>query len=278
MRLERGPAAYDRNYYLAFLMLCVGLGAYFLYDYKIGYPNRNLEEAQKNLVPLVGSDSIPDQLPQTPTKTNFENLAKTQPTDPAAVRQALGDPLVRKDAPGGQAIEYYVSLYGMARVPIANGRVLTARMNWISWGKNADDIQLQLYCAIFVFAVAIFVFYRVYRAATLHALIDDAGMTYGGRRIPFENMKRLCDYTTKGWVDLYYDLGGEERRLRIDNQKIREFDEIIDALCEIKGFEDPRKLGEQPEPADESKATPEPTTADAAATPDQDADEEDESK
>ena len=237
MRLESGPATLDRLYYLGFFLLCVGLGAYFLYDHKIGYLNKNRQVARKQLAPLIGTDKIPDQFGETPTRPIFEALVKAAPTDPAAVRARLGEPLFTKQIGPGQSVEYYVSDYGMAEVTITAGQVDPASMRWHEWYKSREAIQQQLYFGLLCFVVAALVFYRFYKAATLRAVIDDEGMTYGGLRIGFADMLRLVDYNRKGWVDLYYrGADGRERRLRIDNQKIRKFDEIIEALCEAKGL------------------------------------------
>ena len=66
-------------------------------------------------------------------------------------------------------------------------------------------------------------------------------MTYGNERIAFADMVSLRDYNRKGWVDLYYRAGSQEKRLRIDNQKIAKFDEIIELICRKCGFENPVK-------------------------------------
>jgi hypothetical protein len=261
MRLESGPAAYDRNYYLIFLGLCLALGAYFYYDYTIGYPNKNLEEARRRLALLPGGHDVPDEFSQTPTKSTFEALKESQPTTPAAVRQTLGEPFaVNQEA--DRTFEYYVSAYGIGEVPIVRGQVDWARMTWTTWSKTAEEIKIQLYCALIAFAIGLYVLYRVYKATTLRVVIDDEGMTYAGRRIPFDSMTRLCDYSRKGWVDLYYQHGGQQRKLRIDNQKVRKFDGIINALCEVKGFEDPRKADE--EEAESAAAEPTATSPEAS--------------
>lgn len=267
MRLESGPAGYDRNYYLIFLLLCIFMGAYFLYDHQIGYPRKNLEAARKALTPLIGAENIPQTLPEIPTRAELEALTNQQPTDPADVYQVLGQPLFTK--PGektGERLEYFVSAYGATRIPVVHGRADIKQVHWMPWEKSKEEIRLQLYCALIAFVIGLFVLRRVYKAATLRALIDDEGMTYAGRRIPFENMVRLCDYNRKGWIDLYYRHGPQERKLRIDNQKVRKFDEIIETLCEAKGFEDPRQVPEEvPAPA---TAEPPPDTPDAAAPTD----------
>jgi len=242
MRLESGPAAYDRNYYIVFLLCCVGLGGYFLYDYKIGYPGKNRSVGRQELGKLgFEAAEIETALRAGLTNTAFEGLAKSRPVLPEEVHQKLGQPtkVVRE---GEETVEYFASAYGIGRVSIVGGQVRD--MRWTTWYKSKDEIRLQLWCALGALVFALYAAFRVYRAATLRAVIDAEGMTYGGRRIRFEDMKRLCDYSRKGWVDLYYQDGSRERRLRIDNQKIRKFHEIIDALCAAKGFEDPRPAAE----------------------------------
>jgi hypothetical protein len=265
MKLESGPAAYDRNYYLIFLILCLGLGGYFLYDFKIGYPNKNREHAQKQLTPLLGADYDVSALPLEPTKPIFTDLVKSKPATAAAIHEKLGDPLTIRPSETGETVEYFVSLYGMGVVPVLAGKPDLEKANWITWNKTKEEIALQFWCALICFAVALYVLSRVYRAARLRAVIDDEGMTYGAKRIAFASMDRLCDYSPKGWVDLYYKHGPQERKLRIDNQKIRKFHEIIDALCEAKGFEDPRGAGE--EPAKEAEAGSAAASADASEAP-----------
>ena len=61
-------------------------------------------------------------------------------------------------------------------------------------------------------------------------------MTYGGQQIAFADMVALRDYSPKGWIDLYYKSNGQEKKLRIDNEKIAKFDEIVAALCDVKGW------------------------------------------
>lgn len=255
MRLESGPANYDRNYYLIFCLVCVGLGGYFLYDYKIGYPNKNKEVARTELTKR-GFDSakIAAALEKNLTKPDFQNAFKHEPVDPAGIRSELGEPTATQRE-GNELVEFYASEYGLGVVPIVRGVIDTRRVRWEPWYKSEEDIRLQLYCGLIGFAVAAYALYRVYKAAALRAVIDDQGLTYGGQRIPFDNMKRLSDYSSKGWVDLYYQQGPQERRLRIDNQKIRKFDQIVEALCQIKGFEDPRTPPKQAETTQPDQAS-----------------------
>jgi hypothetical protein len=245
MRLESGPAAYDRNWFLMYLVLCLGLGGYFLYDYAIGYPNKNLNQARRELSKNFGADKVPSEFPETPTKDDYDRIVAGRVTDPERVREILGEPFHTMPAPTGAEHNFFVSAYGMATVPITAEGVDLTHTRWTAWGKSKEEIRIQLWAAIVAFIIAVIVLRRVIKAATLHVVVDDEGMTYARQRIPAENMKRLCDFSPKGWVDLYYQHGAQERRLRIDNQKVRKFDEIIDALCDLKGFDDPRAEPEE---------------------------------
>ena len=133
MKLESGPAAYDRNYYLIFLILCLGLGGYFFYDFKIGYPNKNREHARKQLTPLLGADYDVSTLPLTPTKPIFTDLVNSKPETAAAIRDKLGDPLTVRPSETGETVEYFVSLYGMATVPVVNGKPDLNTIKWDTW-------------------------------------------------------------------------------------------------------------------------------------------------
>jgi len=261
MKLESGPAAYDRNYKLVIALFGILMGAYFLYDHYVGYSKKNYEQAKQHLTPLLGEQRMPETLPERPGANEVAELRDAAPDTLEAVRESLGNPLfVVEDQ--DTSVGYFVSIYGMARVPVERGRVNASLIEWRSWDKSQDDIQMQLYCAYAAFAFGLFMLSRAVKAAGLRVVIDDEGLVYARRRILFENMTRLCDFNRKGWVDLYYKHGAEERKLRFDNQKVRKFNEIIEVLCECKGFEDPR------EAADESA-----TAAEPAQTPEADADD-----
>ena len=244
MRLESGPANYDRNYNLIIMLLGVFFGAYFLYDHTIGYPQKNRVTAEQALIPRIGAERIPDKLPEKPTETDCKNEVKNETTEPDRIHELWGTPLFAASE-NGTIYEYYPSAYGMAVVPIIGKYVDFKKIRWEQWEKSADDIQMQLYCSIASFLFALFFLYRVIKAATLKVVIDDEGLVYAGRRVPFDNMTKFTNYSKKGWVDLFYKLGTQERKIRFDNQKVRKFNEIIDALCRAKGFADPRKEVEE---------------------------------
>ena len=239
--LESGPARTDRTYWLVVGLAFILFAAWFVKDGLYGYRNRNIENARKQLW-----TDAPVEFAEVPIREDFERLKDSKPTTREQVYAALGQPL--PPSPGkAHEPERFVSAYGMALVPIdSNGRVDASRMQWKSWGKSKADIRAQFYWAVIPVVAAIYFLVRAYKAATLRAVIDEEGLTYGGRRVPFADMVSLRDYNRKGWVDLCYRVGDQERRLRIDDQKIAKFDEIVELICEKRGFRNPvRAASEQ---------------------------------
>jgi hypothetical protein len=108
---------------------------------------------------------------------------------------------------------------------------------WRPWYKSKAEIEQQFYWAILPALPALYFLWRLYKSLTLRAVVDDQGLTYGGVQIPFDKMFALRNYSPKGWIDLYYkDEEDQERKLRLDNEKILKFDEIVAAICQAKGF------------------------------------------
>lgn len=249
MRLESGPARTDGLWLLGFTVLCVGFAAWFYYDGKVGWPTKNREQARKHFAGMV--QSMPADFGTRPSKQDFEAAIRARVVDITALYEHLGQPFHRAGGAGEQ-IEYFVSDYGYAEIKVgAGGRIDLAPSQWHDWEHSKSQIEGQYYWALIPAVFAVICAFRTYRAFTLRVVIDDAGMTYQGRSIPFSAMRSLKDFSPKGWVDLYYDAGVGQRKLRIDNQKVDKFDEIIDALCTAKGFEDPRP---EPEEDDEDIA------------------------
>jgi hypothetical protein len=244
VKLESGPAWGDRLYYGVICIVIIGLGLWFIRDHYYGYPNKNRSEAAKIMKRELGIEQDPQQLRTDLTKHDFEAFqdarkASVEPTTITQLHEALGEPIhIKQEAAAGSSTHYFASLYGLATVPIRDGRVDVEAMGWQKWSKTKSEIDQQFYFAFIPFAVALLFGYYFIRAATLRASMDEEGLTYGGVRIPFAQMKSLRDYNPKGWIDLYYSPdGGSERKLRIDNQKIAKFSEIIDGICAAKGFE-----------------------------------------
>ena len=242
MRLESGPARTDMLWNAGVVVACVALAGWFVYDWRIGYPRDNREVAQRRLAELLGDPGrIPDPLPERPTKDDFTRLRKRSVTDLGEVRRELGEPLISKRA-AGREVDYYASAYGMGMIPHVGNRVITDEIRWDKWEHTYAEIQQQYWCAIIALLFAAYFAWRTFRAATLRVVLDEEGIDYAGKRIAWEAIDRLDNYSPKGWVDIFYRLGDRERKLRLDNQKVARFDEIIDAICQRKGLADPRTM------------------------------------
>jgi len=253
IRLESGPARTDTIWVLSYTLLCLGLGAWFFKDWKIGYPEKNRADAVQKLTEpmkqLTPPRTPPNPLPTKPRKADFDALVQSEKRTLEGVNEMLGPPLFELVEPD-TVMRYYASEFGMVSIPFKSGLAqISPQTAWRTWYKSEDEVEAQKYFAVLCGVVGLYFIYRTIRAATLHVTLDDSEMNYGGLRIPTAAMKRLTDYSRKGWVDLYYDLGAGERKLRLDNQKVAKFDEIIVALCALKGFPDPRQTVETDESA-----------------------------
>jgi hypothetical protein len=240
MLLESGPAKGDRNYFVFITVLCIAFAGWFVYDGAIGWLKKNREEARKFLTGKLGADKLPPALAERPTDKDFDALKAEAPLQPAVVIERWGAPLhTQRD--GSNVIEIYASDYGMAEIPSRLDRIAWDQAKWTDWYKTKAQIGEQYYWALIPGLGAVYALFRVYRAASLRVVIDEQGMDYAGQRISFDQMVSLRDYSPKGWVDLYHTAEGPQRKLRLDNQKVARFDDVIEVICMKKGFEDPRR-------------------------------------
>jgi hypothetical protein len=265
MRLESGPAWNDRIRYLFIVGLFVGWGLWAFYDWQVGYANKNYKVARQELAKIAeGAAPKPQDLPERPQEPDFEQLRAADLLTPQKVRDALGEPFAVKGEGTAQKVEYYASRYGLAVVPIVGGRVSAEQMTWTKWSKSRDEIEQQFWWGSAAVAIGLWFAVGLFRAWTLRVTIDDRGMTYAGRLIPFDTIRRLANYSAKGWVDVFYELGGQERKLRLDSYKVEKFHEIIEAICHATDFQDPRV---SPEVEAEAQAEADRRTPDDASTP-----------
>ncbi len=233
MKVESGPAKTDAMWHLGRAVVFLGFALYFVYDGAVGYHAKNRAAAEQALQqPAVFNGQVSfEDLGERPTKAEFDRLVQSNPTTRQQVHEALGTPMFEKGPD-----QYFISIFGYAQVTVAGGRVNPANMLWRPWNKTQEEIQAQFFWAIVPALPGLYFLWRLFRGATLRVVVDDDGMTYGGRRVAFDSMVSLRDYNPKGWIDLYHKSGGGEKRLRLDNEKVARFDEIVAAICEVKGF------------------------------------------
>ena len=262
MRVESGPAKTDRNWQFVRFILFAGLAFWFYYDGAVRWPKNNREAAEKALQvrPWEGKLRY-DDLPERPRgESDVQTLLKSAPVTRSGLHSALGRPQVGE----GTNEEYFVGKYGYTKATYSGDKPSLER--WRKWegGHTGEEIQAQFYWALLPLPLALYFLWKLYRAATLRVIVDDEGLVYAGRRIPFADMNSLRDYSPKGWIDLYHTANGRERKLRLDNEKFMLFDEVVEAICQTKGFRNEVKENQAAKRREEEEGDVE---ADAASEP-----------
>jgi hypothetical protein len=107
---------------------------------------------------------------------------------------------------------------------------------------SREDILTQKIGACAFIALALLATVHLVRVLRTRIVLDDDGMRYNSRpTIGWGGMIALDSrlYESKGFVDLVYSTAGGEQRQRLDAYHVGRFEEIIDAICERKGFVNP---------------------------------------
>ncbi|MGE0480135.1 MAG: hypothetical protein AB7Q17_06640 [Phycisphaerae bacterium] len=253
MRLESGPAKGDRYYWGFVTLLCVGLTAWFGYDGAVGWPQKNLKEARRQIPTKLGRSVEGLTFGERPTQEDFKKLAAARPTTLAEVEAALGSAPQHHKSEGDVTTTYFVSQYGLAVVPHRAGRVQAGELSWLKWYKNQDEIQSQFYWMLVPAAFGVYALLRFLKAQTLRVAMDDEALTYAGQRIPYAQMTGFDNHSPKGWVDLVYRENTTERRLRLDNQRIAKYDEVVELISQTRGFENPLRAPVAAEAGDDNE-------------------------
>lgn len=237
MKLEAGSPTASKLYWLVATVVLLGAAGWFLYDWKIGYVAANMAEARKHLGLDAGEDpAITAQF----TQEDFQALKTAAPNGLPPldrINQSLGPPRKQEARPEGETGHLYVSQYGMAIAVTRGGRVTV--FEWQPFKHSQAQIQTQLYFSLILLAGALFVAYKLLRTLTMRVALDDEGMTYGGARVAYADMTEFTGFSPKGWVDLNYRAGGATRKLRLDNQRIDKFEEIVSTISAKANIENP---------------------------------------
>lgn len=224
-----------------FMLMCLGMGGYFLYDGLVGYPHANFEENRLQLP--VDQRSKGDDATVYPGA----NLAHVD-----QIKQTLNDTQIgkRREAiatliGGPPSVElgdsvYYFGVDGVIKIAKADDRLLQ-RMEVIPAKKSMKDIQLQTYLGIFIGAIAVYMAIFVIRVMRTRASVSDEGLSINRREpIPFDKMKSLdtTPFRKKGRVYVVCE-GDPAPRILLDEYHYADFDKLMAALCERTGFADP---------------------------------------
>lgn len=160
----------------------------------------------------------------------------------SGVRQMLGEP-----ASVQAHTLWYIGPATFGEFRIAEGKVAPNPIAIENEHRSEGDILLQKVIAAATAIVAIYGLLRFLGAMRMRVAVDDAGLTFNGRVIPWDSMLRLKtdQYQDKAWVDLEYRDGASERMLRLDALIIQRFKEIMAVVCEKKGYTLPARSSEQ---------------------------------
>lgn len=122
--------------------------------------------------------------------------------------------------------------------------------------RTEGDIFLQKVIAVGLGGLALVVLFFLLRAYMTRVVVDERGLTFNRTHVPWDAMAGLGteDYARKGWLDLNYEADGSTRKVRLDSYHIDRFNEIMDAICERKGYAVPRvRAAEEPEQDTEAR-------------------------
>lgn len=206
---------------------------WFAYDGWVGYPRQNRQEYENLFKPEPAPESL--KIYPKVTKALEESLAGAKSL--AEISQAVGGEPSRKTAVDcdwfGPTGRLTVKLSGDA--PAGPPEFKEAR-------KSDTELISQKGIALALVAGAVVTLARLAKIRSTRYVLDDNGLSAAGvGPIPWDAMQRLDtdSYVEKGWVDLRYVAGGQERSVRLDSYEIAAFDDIIDEICRRKAFENP---------------------------------------
>jgi hypothetical protein len=256
MRIESGTTTEHRVRLGIFLAMMIVFSAYFGYDGLWGYPSKNLEWARQNIpnVKKEQKDTI-----QTNTKVLMAALIeleqKTKVGDKLTesdVELKLGRPGLKVERTGGGGTDaWYVGPAACACLHFVDGKLqeVTPMQNL---NKSEADIQLQKVLGAILGVVSLVVAIYFIRIMTMKTVLDDEGLFVKGCRVAWDEMAELdtSAYAGKGWLEVVYRRNGDGGSVRLDSYHIAKFDEIVNTICQRKGFATPIKP-RKVEPAEE---------------------------
>lgn len=236
-----------------FLLMCVVFAAYFGYDGLWGYPADNLKWAKQNLENISAEEQEGVQINP---RVMMAEIRKVKPDMPVeAMKALLGEPAVvgqATDSPLGAEDYWYVGPAAFARIRVFGGKVREILRAEENKTHSEGDIYWQKVFGVGLSIVSLGVLIHFWRINRMRTILDDIGVTVKGQHVPWDRMTGVDteDYQRKGWLDLVYTTpGGQEETVRLDSYHIEKFDEIVQEICQRKGYVCPIKPKE-PDEAD----------------------------
>jgi hypothetical protein len=240
MHIESRSTAWWRNRTIMFLVMFLAAGIWFAYDGYVKYPAENLKWA-KSAMTNPPSDLRPNprvigaNLQRLVDNYNAASKAGKNLTV-AELKSCLGDPSVVQ----GRELWFVGPAAYLRAIEQDNGKVLLDSPQ-VATKPSENSIWWQKATAAVAFLVAGWAAVNLVRALRTHVVLDDAGLKYNSRLIPWDAMTGLRTerYKPKGWVELDYTADGAARSIRLDSFHLENFDPILTAICERKGFPSP---------------------------------------
>jgi hypothetical protein len=222
---------------LLLTILVAGFSGYFFYDGYVGYPAKNLEKAVEQL------DPVPESLPPMQPDINKAKAAEVA-ADVTANRRTIGQIIDRLGEPGWRSPRRddvrWFGPGGVLKLTLIGDLVKEA--TYTSGHKSESDLLTQKILAIALLPFAILMLGKSVATLTGRTTLSDAGLKLRGKPvIPFDAMKGLDPelFKKKGIVVLSYTQDGQDRSVKLDEYKIREFRPIIAEICSRCEIEDP---------------------------------------
>jgi hypothetical protein len=243
MRIESGPTT-ERVIRSTLLAIFIALFAvWFAYDGWKGWPGQNhrefLEQVPVDERPLAAKGTIYPSVTEK-SAAQAEACLRQNPgvaAQKAALAKLFGGPPTYENI---NAWYYFGPVYRIT-IPLEQG-VPKMTANGQRGQRSAYDLLFQKMLAIGLGVVAVYLIWFVLKVRRTRLVLDESGMVYRDKGpIRWEDMKSLdhARFARKGFVDLVYNDHGTERSLRLDEYHIAAFEDVIDALCARKGFENP---------------------------------------
>jgi hypothetical protein len=237
MKIESGTTTEHRVRLGIFLAMCVVFAGYFGYDGLWGYPGQNREWARQGID--VPGDKKAD-IWTNPKVLVSEAVQIEEGMTEDEVRSRLGEPAVVVEAAGlpRSKDHWYVGPAAYARIQFSDGKVRGKVHPVENETKSESDIRFQKILGLILGVVSLVVGAYYIRINTWKTVVDESGLTSKGHHVPWDHMTGLdtSDYDRKGWLDVVYGRNGDTDTLRLDSYHIDRFDEIVNTICERKGF------------------------------------------